>query len=65
MPLEIAWKIFKEPKSNCIRAFGHCGCVEPTWNNNQYVDCYHVDSQEGLNQLVKYIKELTEHEKDV
>jgi len=58
MPLETAWKIFNEPISNCIRAFGHCGCVEPTWNNNQYVDCYHVDSQEGLNLLVKYIKEL-------
>jgi len=44
-----------------VRVSGHCGCPSPReWYNNDWnlgVNLYHVDSQEGLNALVKAIKE--------
>jgi hypothetical protein len=56
MPLEKAWEIYQNPiGKQDVRAFGDCGCVEPTWNGNKSVDVYHVDSQEGLNLLARYV----------
>jgi hypothetical protein len=61
LPLNLAWKIYNDPiGKKDVRAFGHCGCVEPTWCNHEYVDSYHVDSLEGLQLLVKTIREMTQ-----
>ena len=44
-----------------VRVDGHCGCPAPReWLRDNWrlgVNLYHVDSQEGLNALVKAIKE--------
>lgn len=40
-----------------IRVCGHCGCPSPEeFNYSGYVSEYHIDTQEGLNEFVKFIK---------
>ena len=53
-----------------IRSGGHCGCPHPAeYGANsaydkenkligKFVKCYHIDSQEGLNEFVRTIKSL-------
>lgn len=43
---------------NVIRVGGHCGCPHPKdfGERDGSVNCYHIDSQEGLNEFVRRIK---------
>lgn len=41
---------------NSIRVGGHCGCPSPKDYNVTY--CYHIDSQEGLNEFARVLKDL-------
>lgn len=42
---------------NVIRVIGHAGCPEPDgWDTNGYINSYHIDTQEGLNEFVRTIK---------
>ena len=43
-----------------IRAGGHCGSLSPDeyGATDGYVTSYHIDSQEGLNELVRVIKRI-------
>ena len=39
-----------------IRVGGHCGCPSPKEYN--VTDCYHIDTQEGLNEFARVINSL-------
>jgi hypothetical protein len=56
-----------EKYGNEVRVDGHCCCPSPKeWLNQPWhigVNCYHVDTQDGLNALVKAIKLQTEMNK--
>jgi len=41
---------------NSIRTGGHCGCPSPEEYDMTY--CYHIDSQEGLNEFVRVLNTL-------
>lgn len=43
---------------NAIRVVGHCGCPHPSeWTNIKgCINSYHIDTQEGLNELVRTLK---------
>lgn len=62
MPIEIANELYKDPVGKQdIRAGGHCGCVPPNTqasNNDQIVNCYHIDSQVGLRLFADTIRNL-------
>ena len=58
VPLEVANILYKLDTGGEIRVAGHCGAPPPEeWAHNGRVDCYHIDSQEGLNLFVKTLKE--------
>lgn len=48
-----------EKAGNDVRVAGHCGCPSPReWYNKPWhngVSVYHIDTQEGLNLLIKYL----------
>ena len=58
LPFEDADKLH-EKYGKDVRVAGHCGCPAPReWYNKPWhigVGLYHVDTQEGLNELVKYL----------
>jgi len=41
---------------NSIRVGGHCACPSPTEYNVTH--CYHIDTQEGLNEFARVISKL-------
>lgn len=41
---------------NSIRVGGHCGCPSPEEYN--VTDCYHIDTQEGLNEFVRVLNSI-------
>ena len=42
---------------NVIRVAGHAGCPHPKeWEDDGYVNTYHIDLQEGLNEFVRTAK---------
>ena len=41
---------------NSIRVGGHCGCPSP--KDYDVTDCYHIDSQEGLNEFARVLNAL-------
>ena len=62
VPIRIAKQIYNNPiGKRDIRAYGHCGCIKP---KGKEVDSYHIDSQEGLNLFVKFIKKIIEEKKN-
>lgn len=39
---------------NKIRVAGHAGCPHPKeWEEDGYINSYHIDSQEGFNEFVR------------
>lgn len=43
---------------HCVRVNGHAGCPTPEkWAmGDRTIDCYHIDTQEGLNEFVRVVK---------
>lgn len=48
-----------EKYGDVVRVDGHCGCPSPDewWPKNGTPNCYHIDTQEGLNAFAVAIKE--------
>lgn len=58
IPPEYANKIH-ETHGEEVRVDGHCGCPSPLeWFKGFGVGHYHIDTQEGLNELAKIIKSV-------
>jgi hypothetical protein len=62
VPLYVANELYENPiGKKDVRVSGHCGCPSPIeWIKNRHliaghqcVECYHIDSQEGLNLFVQ------------
>lgn len=67
VPLPIAEEIYKEMPGD-VRAGGDAGCRAPeTWTKGDFVDVYHIDTQDGLNYFAEKIgarQPLTEARKE-
>lgn len=67
MPMEWATAIHHDPKAEAIRAGGHAGRIAPGERGVGAVDgnvtLYHIDSQDGLNLFVDYVKRLNAGER--
>lgn len=48
-----------------VRVAGHCGCPSPLeWYEGFAVDCYHIDTQEGLNAFVALLATIHKPRKE-
>lgn len=50
----------------CIRVNGHCGSPTPeSWSMgyDKTIDCYHIDTQEGLNEFVRTVVKSLENKR--
>ena len=60
MPLAMANRIYDDPNGRLdVRVAGHCGCPPPNeWEDQGFVNSYHIDSQEGLNLFADCVREV-------
>jgi hypothetical protein len=67
VPMEVAIELYEHPiDRKDVRVQGHCGCPDPREYRPvqngpliagmRCVDCYHIDSQEGLNLFVETLR---------
>ena len=53
VPLAVAQELYADPVGRAyVRVNGHCGCPPPDGD----VECYHIDSQSGLNLFVEVLR---------
>lgn len=67
VPMDVAIELYEHPIGRKdVRVQGHCGCPDPREYapvqkgplvaGKRCVDCYHIDSQEGLNLFVETLR---------
>ena len=58
MPLEAAEEMYKhEDGRKDVRVAGHCGCPLPAeWADGDFVNSYHIDTQEGLDLFARTVR---------